>query len=203
MIAKVIAETPSFGLAPSFDDLVTRTDGTSLDLSNRLEALIELKIGRVDVPNSKPSERRFAFAHPRYQVVLYVSYLKTHGVSQRPHELLTDPRWREYAVTFLQSQSSEAAAPLLAAATSILKRTAGDQPRVDCDEPLGKALYYFDWSGWQDRSFARSVARRICQSIGGVPGACPNGNTERVEATLAERRLLRSSAMRGVQRSFA
>jgi len=167
VLAKIIAETPSLGLAPSVAELV---QAYQIELQNEsperlIAALVELKIGRVDVPAASPGERRFAFSHRRYQEILYVTYLKKHGVSRRPREFLTNPRLREYTVTFLQSQPLEDIQPLIADAASFLSRAADRQTPSACDEPLA-ALRYYDWQqnsvehvlGILKEGFARRLA---------------------------------------------
>jgi hypothetical protein len=151
ILAKVIAETPSLGLAPSTADLevACAADFPSFVPARVISALVDLKIGRVDVPSASSGERRFAFAHRRYQEILYVSYLREHGVSKRPRKFLTEPRLREYAVTYLQSQNIEDIAPLLDDATALLTRAASQEAKINCEAPVGDRLGYYGWTGNQ------------------------------------------------------
>jgi hypothetical protein len=145
VIAACFALNEKFGLAPKWEALaeVMRTDKAGqtrvLDL---LAALVDLKIGRADVKEAKTGDRRFAFAHRRYQETLFVDYLAANPSTVSARELLLDARWREYAVTFLQSQPLTQCEPLIAAAQQILEEWSAREPTSVLPEFGGHGAYF-------------------------------------------------------------
>lgn len=105
-----------------------------------LDALILLRLGRdsgdrpgVPAGGGDPGEPRFAFTHRRLQ-----EYFATCVVLRQPDRvplttLLTDGRWRETAITILQTQPPAACQPLLAMAQQAIDDRV---PAVDGDEPF-------------------------------------------------------------------
>ncbi|AVS67041.1 hypothetical protein C8245_16330 [Paracidovorax avenae] len=122
-IARLFAQEPQLGLAPTYDQIAARVDVAALpggDLQKLLAALVACKIGRTDVPNAMQGDLRFAFAHRRYQESLFVRFLVRHPAHLSATALLSDPRWREYAVTLLQTEPADSLAPLMSEAVSQL-----------------------------------------------------------------------------------
>jgi len=149
-LARLFAEDDDLSLAPSLDQIrsklpVTEIPGDSLE--NLISALVDSKIGRADVPNASIGDRRFAFAHRRYQEALFVRYLTTHPEAISPSILLTENRWREYTVTLLQTREYEEFSHLLSHASFILSQCASQNKFKLCGQPpLPSNLGYYDWS---------------------------------------------------------
>lgn len=149
-LARLFAEDDDLSLAPSLDQIrsklpVIEIPGDSLE--NLISALVDSKIGRADVPNASIGDRRFAFAHRRYQEALFVRYLTTHPEAISPFKLLTENRWREYTVTLLQTREYEEFSHLLGHASFILSECANQNNFNLCGQsPLPTSLGYYDWS---------------------------------------------------------
>lgn len=149
-LARLFAEDDDLSLAPSLDQIrfklpVAEIPGGSLE--NLISALVDSKIGRADVPNAAIGDRRFAFAHRRYQEALFVRYLTTHPEAISPLKLLTENRWREYTVTLLQTREYEEFSDLLSHASFILSECANQNRFNLCGtSPLPTSLGYYDWS---------------------------------------------------------
>lgn len=149
-LARLFAENDTMSLAPSLDQITAQLPANQVpggSIERLISALVDSKIGRADVPNAAQGDRRFAFAHRRYQEVLFVGYLTTHPETLSAKELLTEQRWREYTVTLLQTRGIEETNDLLLSASSILMERANQQNYNACGQaPLPKELVYFDWS---------------------------------------------------------
>lgn len=110
-IARLFAEESSLGLAPTIDQVeavLNKAEVPGGDIQRFVAAMVDAKIARADVANAALGDRRFAFAHRRYQEALFVRHLVAHPGYLSGYDLLTEPRWREYAVTLLQTQPDEA-----------------------------------------------------------------------------------------------
>lgn len=110
--------TKGLGLSPARADLrvALAADGRiSLRLLDKvLDALEYTKLGRAADDPAGAGVPHFTFAHRRFQ-----EYFATRVVLRAPdrvpvQELLANGRWRETAVTILQTQPAEATGPLLA-----------------------------------------------------------------------------------------
>ena len=149
-IARLFAEDDTLSLAPSLDQIrvqLRNEDFSGIYLENLISALVDSKIGRADVPNATPGDRRFAFAHRRYQEALFVRYLTGHPNTLSEIELLTQGRWREYTVTLLQTCSVEAISSILVQASIILEESCTVDKYTNCETPpLPDELVYFDWT---------------------------------------------------------
>lgn len=149
-LARLFAENDNLSLAPSLDQIRTQISTTEIpggSLENLISALVDSKIGRADVPNAVPGDRRFAFAHRRYQEALFVRYLTIHPEVISPKALLTETRWREYTVTLLQTRDYEEFSDLLSHASSILSESAARDSYNLCGQPpLPLNLGYYNWS---------------------------------------------------------
>lgn len=149
-LARLFAEDETLSLAPTLDQIGTQLQLEKIpgeSIERLISALVDCKIGRADVPNTAHGDRRFAFAHRRYQEALFVRYLARHPEAISATELLTDPRWREYTVTLLQTRPSLEIKSLLDVACAMLERRAAQQKAVGFAEPpLSPELMFFDWS---------------------------------------------------------
>lgn len=149
-LARLFAENDTLSLAPSLDQIISQITVAEIpggSIERLISALVDSKIGRADVPNAAQGDRRFAFAHRRYQEALFVRYLTVHSEILSARELLTEARWREYAVTLLQTRDFIEISNLLREASLILKERAESQNYNICGEsPLPTDLVYFDWS---------------------------------------------------------
>lgn len=149
-LARLFAEDETLSLSPSLNQINAQLPPDQIpegSIERLTAALVDCKIGRADVPNSAQGDRRFAFAHRRYQEALFVRYLARHPEALSAKELLTEPRWREYTVTLLQTRNSEEIHSLLNSARLILEDCASQQSPKTCTQPpLPVNLSYFEWS---------------------------------------------------------
>lgn len=149
-LARLFAENDTMGLAPSLDQIASQLPVTDIpggQIERLISALVDSKIGRADVPNTAQGDRRFAFAHRRYQEALFVRCLTVHPDMLSAEQLLTESCWREYAVTLLQICDTETIKDLLNHACIILHARAVGQVYNACRQyPLPDNLAYFDWS---------------------------------------------------------
>lgn len=109
-LAELFAVNSDLSLAPTIDEIqdnLSRAAIPGSDIEVLLLALVYVKIGRVDVANAKRGDRRFTFAHRRYQEVLFVASISTDLAAADRTLLLYDVRWREYTVTLLQTEAWE------------------------------------------------------------------------------------------------
>ena len=147
-LAALFAENTALSLAPTLDE-IRRAVPWNSDLRSKIEnlvgTLVEVKIGRSDVREARVGDRRFTFSHRHYQETLFVRHLTQHPDQIPLRALLTDIRWREYAVTLLQSQPRAAILPLLDEATSILRERAEGQEPTEILEEYGGELSYYSW----------------------------------------------------------
>lgn len=148
-LAQLFAEDENLSLAPTLDQITGRLPESQIpggSIERLISALVDCKIGRADVPNAAHGDRRFAFAHRRYQEALFVRYLSRHPEAIPAFNLLTEPRWREYAVTLLQTREQGEIQNLLAVALRILEdRTAQQESlwgSLSSDTPNS---FFFDW----------------------------------------------------------
>ncbi|MFZ2642105.1 MAG: NACHT domain-containing protein [Verrucomicrobiia bacterium] len=147
-LSVLFAEQPSLSLAPTQDQISKSLSGEHLpgdDLEKLIAALIDVKIGRCDVKEAKAGDRRFTFAHRRYQETLFVEHLARNPSYLSPNALLTDLRWRDYTVTLLQTSPSEVITPLLAVAASILQELAKNNRGTSVMPGYGSEFRYFEW----------------------------------------------------------
>ena len=148
-LARLFAENENLSLAPTLDQLKYHFSDVEIpghSLEKLISALVDSKIGRADVPNAVPGERRFAFAHRRYQEALFVRYLTKNPKIISPSSLLSDARWREYTVTLLQTREYEEFSDLLSHASYIISECANINMHTRCGEPpLPENLIYYNW----------------------------------------------------------
>jgi len=150
-LAIAFAQDSSLSLAPRLEEIHATLDGTivSIDeLENLILALVDVKIGRNDVANARQGDRRFAFAHRRYQETIFADFLAQNPDHLTPNSLLTQPQWREYAVTLLQSQESKFLQPLLNEACAILDRAAEQQLPCIVDVTDDSLRGYYCWENY-------------------------------------------------------
>jgi hypothetical protein len=153
LIASRFALDPSLGLAPTFEELAAAVPPEELPrerLEALLAALVEVKIGRSDVPEPASGGRRFTFSHRRYQEALFVRLLARRPGVIPARELVSDARWREYAVALLQTGTRAEIAPLLDAAAQQLDAIAEGTRLRPVEPGYGAGLGYYDWSAAQE-----------------------------------------------------
>lgn len=147
-LARLFAEDSTLGLSPTIDQVEKVLDSNDVpngDIPNFVSALIDSKICRVDVQNTKNGDKRFAFSHRRYQETLFVQHLVKHSDYLSNVELLTEPRWREYTVTFMQTVAADKLTKLFQSAEEILLIATSLQKRIKALEPFSKGCGYFEW----------------------------------------------------------
>jgi hypothetical protein len=166
-LAVLFASNPKLSLSPTHDQIATELPPgrySAEQLEHLLAALIDVKIGRSDVPEARAGDRRFTFAHRRYQETLFVRYLAGHPQFLSPYDLLLDPRWREYTVALFQSESSEVLAPFLEEASRLVARSTETQVFISSRPGFGEGLGYYDWTDGEIHLLAllqEGLARRI------------------------------------------
>lgn len=149
-IARLFAEDTNIGLSPTLDQVKAVLPSQEVpggDVDQFVAAMVDAKIARSDVANAAPGDRRFAFSHRRYQEALFVRHLVRNPGYLTGLELLTDPRWREYAVTLLETQPAAALQSMLDAAVLLLNGASKDQQRLPALSPLEQMCGFFDWIG--------------------------------------------------------
>ncbi|MDR7048875.1 hypothetical protein J2X54_001323 [Duganella sp. 3397] len=150
MLAIAFAKNQELSLAPKIDE-ISRALGDSAispdDLQDLISALVDVKIGRNDVATARKGDRRFAFAHRRYQETLFADYLASNPSYIEPKDLLTLPQWREYAVALLQSQNSDVILPIIKAAISVIEEDASSQQVVLPEYADQLTVGYYNWTG--------------------------------------------------------
>jgi NACHT domain len=147
LLAVLFAEEPELSLAPKHDEIThalrVRQTPLLVDLESLLSALIDVKIGRSDVKEARPGDRRFTFSHRRYQETLFVQYLAQHPQHISTENLLLDSRWREFTVTLIQSQSADVVKRF--ADEAVRKIDSLTQSPIAISKELGEGLHYFEW----------------------------------------------------------
>jgi len=122
-LATLFAFVPDMGLAPTIDELRVAAQSNEF-LSERLESIVEaltyVKIGRMDVAASSIRERRFAFSHRRYHEAIFADTLSSAPSLLDAKDLLTNKRWREYAVAMLQTADLSDDDPIILRAKDML-----------------------------------------------------------------------------------
>jgi len=150
-LANLFARDASLSLSPTQDEIsavITPSMVPGNSLENLLAALVYLKIGRTDVQEARSGDRRFTFAHRRYQEALVVRSLASDPASLPLEALLRDIRWREYAVTLLQSQPTEVFQPLLSVAGDLLRSFNEESQPIQILPEYGGSLHYSDWDSF-------------------------------------------------------
>lgn len=156
-ISILMAEDSSLGLAPKYDDLRIKLierghQAGTVDLA--IGALVDVKIGRTDVQEARPGDRRFTFSHRRYQETLYVDFLGKHPEHIPVNALLQSSNMREYVVALLQSQPSNVIRPILDHACKVLNSIQNISIKVN---PGFGDLEYFDWTN--------DIAAHVCDIL--------------------------------------
>lgn len=184
-IARLFAEESTLGLAPTIDQVEAVLDKAALpgnDIQRFVAAMVDSKLARSDVANAAPGDRRFAFAHRRYQEALFVRHLVANPGYLSGYELLTDPRWREYAVTLLETQPVEMLTTMFEAAEALLGEAARLQRRRDSLDPLKGHCGYFEWA-----SEATQMLDLLQEGLARRVAAVPPALSAQVEGFLRER----------------
>lgn len=148
-IARLFAEDATLGLSPTIDQVEAVLEKSEIpggNIQRFVAAMVDSKIARADVANAAPGDRRFAFSHRRYQEALFVRHLVSQPGYLSSYDLLTDPRWREYAVTLLETQSAAALSDMFAAAHTLLRLASEQQVRRPALPPAAECCGYFQWN---------------------------------------------------------
>jgi hypothetical protein len=123
------------GRAIDIRELLSGLPGCGLEASSAvrdaLDALVELRLARGSAASRVPRDQ-FAFAHRRFQEY-FTACCVCSGMAVAPVELLTDPRWREVAITVFQAGGPAQVGPLLAHAADLLEQAVAALP------PCGRA----------------------------------------------------------------
>jgi hypothetical protein len=170
-IARLFAEESTIGLAPTVDQVeavLAHSEIPGGDIQRFVAAMVDAKIARSDVANAAPGDRRFAFAHRRYQEALFVRHLVAQPGYLSGYELLTDPRWREYAVTLLETQPKDALSEMFAAAIDLLDQATASQSRQPALVPLQGVCGYFNWKS-EATAMLSLLQEGLVRRVGVVP----------------------------------
>ena len=170
LLAALIAQNDKLGLSPRWELLASAWEASRLAPCNVLDliaALVDLKIGRADVKEAKAGDRLFAFSHRRYQETLFVDYLAARPEAL-PDSLLLDTRWREYAVTFLQSQPVSVLASLVNKAGTLLEEWS-HSGRQDVAPEFGGRGHYYLWSSDREVHLLRLLHQGFSGRQEGAP----------------------------------
>ena len=185
-LAVLFAMEPTLSLAPTMNEILRAMPSRDMfghDVENLLAALVDVKIGRSDVPEARAGDRRFTFSHRRYQETLFVQHLARNPSVIPSRQLLTDLRWRDYAVTLLQTQPSNVLGPLFDESTALLDEYTRQQVSVPVLESLHSPLRYFQWDGEPAVHLLSLLQEGLCDRLEDVP-ACLR---QRVESFLGPR----------------
>ncbi|MFL6115845.1 MAG: NACHT domain-containing protein [Catenulispora sp.] len=103
-VAFAMTSTESMGLSPSRRSLhAALPHQTQLD--SALDALEYIKLGRAVIDDNAGDNRgQFSFSHRRFQEYFATCVVLRESAMVNPAQLLTSGRWRETAVTLLQTQ---------------------------------------------------------------------------------------------------
>lgn len=181
-VARVLAVNKEVGLAPSFEQLSHHLCGTSIDtnrLRQLLDALVFMKVLRTDTWLSSKESSHFAFVHRRYQEALVVQQIATQILPVPSETLLCDGRWREYAVTFFQTQPAEIVQPYLEDAIKLLPVLAADVATVSANFGGEKFEYFV-----LEDSTCAHVLRLLQDGLRNRYGIRPDALSLTVEETL-------------------
>lgn len=149
LLASMLARESSLSLSPTFNEIaaISSTVGVpAYTLQNILSALVYVKIARSDVREAKPGDRRFAFAHRRYQESLFVEWISENPNEISSQDLVRDERWREYTVALLQSQPAEVVKPVSQAAIDRLISFDLSGDFESAGQSFESNIGYFKWS---------------------------------------------------------
>ena len=173
-LAVLFATQPELSLAPTQDQIAASLEPNSKIadcLEDLLGALMEVKIGRSDVAQARAGDRRFSFAHRRYQETLFVSYLAEHPFFIPPEDLLSSVRWRDYTVTLLQTRSPEDIRLLVDEAIRLLNQHAERQHPVHVLAEFDRDLVYYEWENEPAVHLLRLLQEGFARRIGDIPGS--------------------------------
>jgi hypothetical protein len=171
-IAKLFAEDETIGLAPTVEQIQQKCDLASIpkgNLEQLIAALVDCKIGRADVPNIAYGERRFAFSHRRYQEALFIQFLKANPDHISKRDLLTVSRWREYAVTLLQTEGQVFLGEILTEAANLLREIAKTQKPKAASFQFSDGYGFFEWSGSVEKYVLELLHEGLIRRLDEVP----------------------------------
>jgi hypothetical protein len=172
-LAVLFAERPELSLAPRYDEIALVSAESKWVQPEKLEpllsALIDFKIGRSDVKEARLGDRRFSFAHRRYQETLFVEHLAKNPDHISHTELLLDSRWREFAVTLLQSQPASIVRMFTSEATLLITRL--ELPLIPISSELGSNFYYSEWAAQPLLHLLKLLNEGLARRLDDVPDA--------------------------------
>lgn len=171
-IAEIMAKDGTLGLSPTIASLIhaLEIDWPAEDEFDKLlTALVEVKIGRFDVPGAKRGERRFAFAHRRYQEALVAAKLERNLTPDRVRQLLEDEAQFEYSVALLQTAGPAAIALICSVAQELV--AAPDHDSVSLTKPWARGLKYHRWRGSTSAHVLRQILHGCLRRLTDLPPA--------------------------------
>ncbi|MEV7328404.1 NACHT domain-containing protein [Micromonospora sp. NPDC093244] len=123
-IAFAMAAEPSLGLSPPRREIVEGLYRQGSESSERvvykaLDALEYLRLARA-VPGPDGAETGFTFSHRRFQEYFATCLVLREGERVEPLTMLTDGKWRETAVTLMNTQPDGSISKLLQEAEKLL-----------------------------------------------------------------------------------
>lgn len=99
-------------------------------LEDGLSALVYMKLGRFANADAGISEQEFTFSHRRFQEHFATCVVLRDGQSLTTERLLIDARWRETAVTLLQTGDATAVQSLITLAKGLVVMTSDQQVQL-------------------------------------------------------------------------
>lgn len=133
-LAFAMAADTGLGLSPSRARLQSALVHLDLDIpgdfDTHLDALEYIKIARSETATAVSQSKSFTFAHRRFQEYFATNIVLREPDRVTPHQLLTDARWRETAVTLCQTQTATELSPLIAEARTQLQQMTADVPNL-------------------------------------------------------------------------
>lgn len=149
-LSRLFATDSMLGLAPSLAEIQSAArrgeyEWRDEDLVKLIEALTYLKIGRTDVASVDSQNRRFAFAHRRYQESLFAMYVINNPEFIPTRQLISDERWREYLLAVLQVGRAGVADRILSAALDYLEEKS-PASLVRQKRFYGQSLFVMPWN---------------------------------------------------------
>lgn len=144
-LAELFACNTQLGLSPTLDELklaLTTSPRLGESLERSLSALVYLKVLRCDVAEAKVGDRRFAFAHRRYQEALFVERLAAGQIAIDLRTLLIDARWRDYVVTLFQSAKLDSMPQILDQAVLLVSELSYNVVKMDIKSDFGISRYF-------------------------------------------------------------
>lgn len=117
IVAFAMAADDQIGLNPTRREVLSAIERLNMrppeQYHELLTALEYIKLGRGEEQGAAAEERRFTFAHRRFQEYFCTCVVLRSFDRVTPAQLLTEPRWRDTAVVLMQTQEAQVVRPLL------------------------------------------------------------------------------------------